>query len=368
MRLRFCSYVLTLAAMTMLSDASADPVWRTLDGTQPLVIAHRGASGYRPEHTLASYAVAIGQGTDYIEPDLVATKDGCLIARHEPMLDATTDVTAHPEFADRKMTRTIDGEAVTAFFASDFTLSEIKTLRAVQPNPARSKEYDGKYDIPTLEEILELVASESAKRGRPIGIYPETKHPSFHLALGLPLEDRLLEVLRRRGLDGADAPVFIQSFESDNLQYLRTRTNVALVQLLDDNALEFDAAGVRVVGVKIARFGDPRGAAPPRDFADIAKYANGIGSWKRQILRDVQSPKLLQTTVIEQAHAAWLRVHAYTFRNEPTTLAPQYRNDPRAEYFHFFDLGVDGVFSDYPDTALAAREESARLRTASISQ
>jgi glycerophosphoryl diester phosphodiesterase len=254
----------------------------------------------------------------------------------------------------------MDGKPVTAFFASDFTLREIKTLRAVQPNPARSKAFDGKYEIPTFEEILDLVESESVKRGRPIGIYPETKHPAFHVAFGLPLEDGLLEALRRRGLDRADAPVFVQSFESDNLQYLRARTKVPLVQLLDEDALEFDGAGVRVVGVKIARFGDPRGGTPPRHLADVAKYANAIGPWKRQILRDVRSQTLLQTTVIDQAHSAGLRVHAYTFRNEPATLAPQYRNAPRIEYFQFFDLGIDGVFSDFPDTALAARQEKSR--------
>lgn len=342
--------------MSPLPEASADGVWPTLDGKPPIVIAHRGASGYRPEHTLASYALAIEQGADYIEPDLVATQDGHLVARHEPLLDDTTDVTARPEFADRKKARTMDGKPVTAFFASDFTLREMKTLRAVQPNPARSNEYDGKYGIPTFEEILDLVETESAKRGRSIGIYPETKHPAFHHALGLPLEERLLEALRRRGLDRADAPVFIQSFESDNLQYLRTRTKVALVQLLDEDALEFDGAGRRVVGVRIARFGDPRGGTPPRHLANIAKYANAIGPWKRQILRDVHAGTLLQTTVIEQAHAAGLRVHSYTFRNEPATLAPQYRNDPRLEYFQFLDLGVDGVFSDFPDTALAARQ------------
>ena len=205
----------------------------TIDGTPPLVIAHRGASGYRPEHTLASYALAIELGADFIEPDLVATKDGHLIARHEPLLDATTDVARHPEFAARRTTKNLDGKPVTAFFASDFTLAEIKTLRAIQPNEARSKEFDGRFEIPTFEEILELVARESRQRQRPIGIYPETKHPAFHLALGLPLEDRLLEALRRHDLDLADAPVFIQSFESANLQYLHAQTQVKLVQLFD---------------------------------------------------------------------------------------------------------------------------------------
>jgi glycerophosphoryl diester phosphodiesterase len=330
-------------------------IWRTLNGEPPLVIAHRGASGHRPEHTLAAYALAIEQGADFIEPDLVATRDGHLIARHEPVLDATTDVDSHPRFADRRTNRVIDGKSVTAFFACDFTLAEIKQLRAVQPNPARSKQYDGQFEIPTFEEILELAQKEGVARHRTIGIYPETKHPSFHLALGLPLEDRLLEALRKRNVERADGPVFIQSFESANLQYLRTRTRLPLVQLLDDGALEYDPAGVRVVGVNIPQYDDPRGSQPPRQLSDIKQYADAIGPWKRQILRDVGSETLLQTSLIEQAHAAGLGVHTYTFRNEPGTLAPQYANDALREYRQFYELGIDGVFSDFPDTALKAR-------------
>lgn len=333
--------------------------WQTLDGKPPLVIAHRGASGYRPEHTLASYTLAIEQGADYIEPDLVATRDGVLIARHEPLLGDTTDVKSHPQFAARQTTRMLDGKSVTGYFASDFTLAEIKQLRAVQSNPARSKEHDGRYEIPTLEEILDLRERESSQRGRAIGIYPETKHPSFHLALGLPLEERLLDALRRRKLDRPDGPVFIQSFESTNLQYLRAKTRLPLVQLLDDGALQFDPAGQRIVGVKIPQFGDQRGGAAPQGLQDVAKYANAIGPWKRQILRDVGAPKLVQTTLIEQAHAAGLRVHTYTFRSEPATLAPEYRNEPRLEYRQFYTLGIDGVFSDFPDAALNERKRMA---------
>ncbi len=334
--------------------ADAAP-WRTLDGAAPIVIAHRGASGYRPEHTLASYRLAIEQGADFIEPDLVATRDGHLIARHEPMLDETTDVTTRSEFADRRTTRMLDGKPVTAFFASDFTLAEIRTLRARQANPARSKDYDGQFGIPTLEEILQLATSESIARRRTIGIYPETKHPAFHLALQLPLEDRLLDALRRHGLDRAGGPVFIQSFESANLQYLRSRTQLPLVQLLDDGALLYDDTGRSVIGVNIPQYDDPRGGQPPRQFGDIATYANAIGPWKRQILRDLRETRLLQTTVIEQAHAAGLKVHTYTFRSEPATLAPQYDNDPLREYRQFYELGIDGVFSDFPDVALRAR-------------
>jgi glycerophosphoryl diester phosphodiesterase len=347
-------------ATAMISVTEAAPVqelqtFQTLDGQAPIVIAHRGASGYRPEHTLASYELAIKMGADYVEPDLVATRDGALIARHEPMLDDTTDVASRPEFADRRTTKMLDGKSVTAYFASDFTLKEIKRLRAVQANPARSKEYNGRFEVPTFDEILDLVAKESARLHRPIGIYPETKHPAFHLSLGLPLEDRVLDTLGRRGLDQADAPVYLQSFESANPQYLRTRTKLRLVQLFDDGALEFDAGGRRLVRVRVPQFGDKRGGEPPASLEDVAKYATAIGPWKRQILRDVGAPTLLQTTLIEQAHAAGLLVHAYTFRNEPATLAPQYGADPMLEYRQFYQLGLDGVFSDFPDTALAAR-------------
>ena len=331
--------------------------WRTLDGAAPLVVAHRGASGYRPEHTLASYRLAIELGADYIEPDLVATSDGHLVARHEPMLDATTDVAAHPEFAQRRTTRIVDSKSVTAFFACDFTLVELKTLRAIQPNPAREKHFDGQFTIPTFEEILELLRHENAARGRNVGVYPETKHPSFHLALGLPLEDRMLDALRRHGLDRADAPVFLQSFESANLQYLRQRTPLPLVQLMEEGALLYDASGRHVVGVNIPQFDDPRGGEPPRQLGDIAQFAAAIGPWKRQILRDVGGTTLLQTTLIEQAHAAGLKVHTYTFRNEAAMLAPEYQNDPAREYRQFYELGIDGVFTDFADTALAVRGE-----------
>jgi glycerophosphoryl diester phosphodiesterase len=347
--------LLGLGIVTMSASA-----WSTLNGTPPLVIAHRGASGYKPEHTLAAYALAIEQGADYIEPDLVATRDGHLIARHDPLLDLTTDVAQHPEFAGRRTTKHLDGKPVTGFFASDFTLEEIKQLRAVQGNPARSKAFDGQYEIPTFEEILDLIERETRARGRPIGVYPETKHPAFHVSIGLPLEDRLLEALRRRNLDRADAPVFIQSFESANLQYLRSRTKVKLVQLLDDDVVQYDTTGTRVAAVRPLHFGDPRGTVLARNLADIAKYADAVGPWKRHILREVGGEKLLQTNLIERAHAVGLRVHVFTFRNEPQTLAREYENDPIREYQQFFALGVDGVFSDFPDTAVAAREAMSR--------
>ncbi|HEY8538038.1 MAG TPA: glycerophosphodiester phosphodiesterase family protein, partial [Steroidobacteraceae bacterium] len=278
-----------------------------------------------------------------------------LIARHDPLLDLTTDVAQRPEFANRKTTKHLDGKPVTGFFASDFTLEEIKRLRAIQHNPARSKEYDGQYEVPTFEEILDLIERETRARGRPIGIYPETKHPAFHVSIGLPLEDRLLDALRRRNLDRPDAPVFIQSFESANLQYLRSRTKVKLVQLLDDDVVQYDSTGTRVAAVRPLHFGDPRGTVLARNLSDIAKYADAVGPWKRHILREVGGERLLQTNFIERAHAAGLLVHVFTFRNEPQALAREYENDPLREYRHFFALGVDGVFTDFPDTAVAAR-------------
>jgi glycerophosphoryl diester phosphodiesterase len=363
--LLFAAFALGAAVTEAAAPVQNSHTWRTLDGKPPLVIAHRGASGYRPEHTLASYALAIELGADYIEPDLVATRDGHLVARHEPLLDDTTDVKSRPQFAQRRTTKELDGKPVTGFFASDFTLAEIKELRAVQANPARSKEYDGRFAIPTFEEILDLAARESQQRGRTIGVYPETKHPSFHLALGLPLEDRMLEILRQHKLDRADGPVFIQSFESANLQYLRAKTKLPLVQLLNDGDVMYDATGRHVTAVKIAQYGDNRGGAAPQSLEDIAKYANAIGPWKRQIMRDTGTPQLLQTTLIEQAHAAGLRVHTYTFRSEPATLAPEYDNDPQLEYWQFYELGIDGVFSDFPDAALKARHGFAARAPAS---
>jgi glycerophosphoryl diester phosphodiesterase len=354
-----------LGGLGMTMNASA---WPTLDGAPPIVIAHRGASGYRPEHTLAAYALAVEQGADFIEPDLVATKDGHLIARHEPLLDATTDVSRRTEFAKRKTTKHLDGKPVTGFFASDFTLTEIKQLRAVQQNAARSKEYDGRYEIPTFDEILELVARESRTSGRRIGIYIETKHPAFHLSIGLPLEEPLLAALQCYHLDHADAPVFIQSFESANLQHLRTRTKVKLVQLLADDIVQYDSSGSRVAAVRPLHFGDPRGAVLARNLADIAKYADAVGPWKRHILREVGAATLQQTNLIERAHAVGLRVHAYTFRNEPTALAPQYAADPRREYRQFFELGIDGVFTDFPDTAVSAKGEHSKNGEASNSK
>ncbi|MET0659724.1 MAG: glycerophosphodiester phosphodiesterase [Steroidobacteraceae bacterium] len=342
--------------------------WGTLDGRPPVVIAHRGASGYRPEHTLESYTLAIEMGADFIEPDLVSTRDGELIARHEPLLDTTTNVSRLPQFAARKTTRVMDGVATTGFFTCDFTLEEIRQLRAIQPNPARSKAYDDRLLVPTFDEILQLLVREQARRGREIGIYPETKHPSFHRALGLPLEDRMLDLLGHYQLDHAKAPVWLQSFESANLQYMRRRTALPMAQLIDVKAIRFEANEPRF---DIANYDDPRGTAAPRTLADIARYAQAVAPWKRLIVpaRDViadakndgDRETLPPRTLIAAAHEGGLEVHTWTFRNEPDMLARNYHGDPAREFAEFFALGIDGVFADFPDTAVAARASCEHL-------
>jgi glycerophosphoryl diester phosphodiesterase len=337
---------------------------------KPLVIGHRGAAGYLPDHTLEGYRLAIKLGADYIEPDLVATKDGVLIARHEPDITSTTNVADHPEFATRKTTKTIDGVPTEGWFASDFTLAEIKTLGAKQPRAKRPTEFDGKFKVPTLQEIINLVKRESKKRGRKIGIYPETKHPTFHKSIGLPLEARLVKVLKKNGLNSRSSRVFIQSFEQSNLKELNHMTPVRLVQLVDAN--DTDANGNPTYAPPFDRpydwtaSGDP--ALMTRTFGffatdagldEIKTYADGIGPWKVYIVPtdgggggNIHPP----TDLIARAHARGLLVHTWTFRNDAMPSDASYQGNPIFEYLKFYGLGIDGVFSDFPDTAFAARE------------
>jgi glycerophosphoryl diester phosphodiesterase len=312
---------------------------------KPIVIGHRGASGYRPEHTLAAYALAARQGADYVEPDLVATHDGVLVARHENEISTTTDVAAHPEFADRRTTKTIDGLPVTGWFTEDFTLAELRTLRARERIPElrpRNARYDGRYRIPTLQQVIDLTRRLSRRLDRPIGIYPETKHPSYFRSIGLPLEGRLLRVLRRNRLNKRSAKVFVQSFEADSLQRLNRRTPVRLVQLLGVPVAPTDLAAMRA----------------------IARYADGVGPSKDYVVPlDATGRSLEPTPFVRRAHRAGLLVHPYTFRRENAFLPLELRrgSDPAApgniaaEYEEFFELGVDGVFADQPDTAVRAR-------------
>jgi glycerophosphoryl diester phosphodiesterase len=331
---------------------------------EPLVIGHRGASGYRPEHTLAAYALAARMGADYIEPDLVSTKDGVLVARHENEISGTTNVADHPEFAGRRTTKEIDGVQFTGWFTEDFTLAELKTLRARERIPAvrqRNTIYNDRYEIPTLQEVIDLARRLSRELDRPIGIYPETKHPTYFRTLGLNLEDPLVRTLRRNDLDGRRAKVFVQSFEVSNLQELDERIDTPLVQL-------FGARDARPRD--FVESGDPRtyaDLATPAGLRGIARYADGVGPEKGYVIpRDPTTGNLATpTTFVRDAHRAGLEVHPYTFRNENQFLPANFRvgTDANAygnafgEYAAFYAAGVDGLFSDNPDTAVEARED-----------
>jgi glycerophosphoryl diester phosphodiesterase len=329
--------------------------------TEPLVIAHRGASGYRPEHTLESYRLAIRMGADYVEPDLVATRDGVLVARHENEISGTTDVSRRPEFAGRRTTKVVDGIETTGWFTEDFTLGELRTLRATERLPdvrPQNTLFDGRYPIPTFQEIIDLVVTEERRLGRPIGIYPETKHPSYFASIGLPLEEPLVRTLYRNDLSDATSAVLIQSFEVGNLRRLHRMTDVRLIQLLDSTGTPWDLE---------TPYAD---LVTPSGLKDIATYAWGIGADKGLIRPRDQSGALCPpTTLVGDAHRAGLAVHAWTFRAEnrflPADLRlggnPDLRGDIIAEYEAFLQLGVDGVFADHPDTAVAAINARSRV-------
>jgi glycerophosphoryl diester phosphodiesterase len=340
-RLAIAALVSLIVPAAMAGPAPA----KTHKKAEPLVIAHRGASGYRPEHTLAAYALGARMGADYIEPDLVSTKDGVLVARHENEISATTDVADHPEFASRRTTKTIDGVALTGWFTEDFTLAELKTLRAKERIPElrpRNTLYNGRYEIPTFQEVLDLAERFD------VGVYPETKHPTYFRGIGLPLEKPLVRALKR-----FHGPAFIQSFEVGNLKALDRETDRPLVQLLG-------ARTARPVGFD-RTYGE---MATPDGLKAIARYADGVGPSKDYIVpRDATGRSLPPTTFVRDAHRADLVVHPYTFRNENTFLPLELRSsaDPAAygnafaEYEQFFELGVDGLFSDNSDTAVEAR-------------
>ncbi len=356
----------------------------TLSGAQPLVIGHRGSAGYLPDHTLEGYRLAIRNGADFIEPDLVATQDGELIVRHEPNMTDTTDVARRLEFASRKTTRVVDGASQTGWFATDFTLAEIKTLRAIQPLADRDPSYNGKHQIPTLREVLDLAKTEGAKVGRVVGVYLETKHPTYHVDANLKLEDRLLAILSEYGYTKKNSPVIIQSFEVSNLQYLRLKTQVRLVQLVDGDGYDFKTGKVTFAAPLDRPYDWTRAGKTemfdamltPAGLAEIKKYADGVGPWKPYIvpvkgtfdaagkMRDLNGDGVLNymdtqsqpaTTLIADAHKLGLMVHTWTFRSEPKRLAFDYQGGPTNEYLQFYRLGIDGVFSDFTDTAVAAR-------------
>ncbi len=339
------------------SSTSADPQRQV---ARPLVIGHRGASGYRPEHTLASYRLAIRQGADYVEPDLVATKDGFLVARHENNITDTTDVADHPEFADRETTKVIDGDSMTGWFTEDFTLAELRTLRAVERLPdirPRNTRYDGRFQVPTFEQVLDLLDRVEARTGERVGVYPETKHPTYFRSIGLPLERRLVRRLDAHDLDSFRSKVFLQSFETRNLRMLNRMTSNKLVQLLDSSGAPYD----------FVASGDPRTYADlvtPEGLRFIAQYADGIGPNKDLVIpRDRRGFLVEPTDLVDDAHAEGLLVHAFTFRSENEFLPADFRrgDDPArhgdaiAEDLLFLQQGLDGFFTDFPDTGVRAR-------------
>lgn len=368
------------------SVSSSPPLaFKTLANVQPLVIAHRGASGALPEETLEAYARAIDFGADVVEPDLISTKDGILIARHDPNLSISTDVAAHPEFASRRKTTTVDGETQTGWFASDFTLAEIKTLGGIITDAERDQSNNGKFKVITFQELIDLVKTRSAQLGRTIAVYPETKNPSYHRALGLPLEDKLIAAISAAGWNNKASPVYVQSFEPSSLKEMKAKgLQAKTIQLIDaddydlktgkltyappyDRPYDWTLSGdMRLFGAMVTTAG----------LAEIKTYADGIGPWKPYIvpvkgtldaagnLRDLNgdgkvdlrdATTQIPTTLIDDAHKAGLFVHGYTFRSEARRLAMDYQGNPQAEYLQFYRLGLDGLFSDFGDTALAAR-------------
>ncbi len=371
---------ITLLAAVAWTTATATPPHHHDHAAPPLVIAHRGASGYVPEHTLAAYWLAIEQGADYIEPDLVITKDGVLVARHENAIailnadgsvrEATTDVVDRPEFASRKTTKVIDGQSLTGWFTEDFTLAELKTLRARERLPQvrrANTRFDNMFEVPTLSEVLELVKEANERRRdehrdgrkprRQIGVYPETKHPTYFQSIGLPLEEPLVKTLRRHGFEGRHAPVFIQSFETGNLRKLRRMTDLPLVQLLNGSGRPYD----------FVASGDPRSyadLAKPAGLAEIATYAQGIGANTNLMISLVAGRLGTPTTLVDDAHRAGLVVHGWTFRAENVFLPDDFDvgSDPTAggqldgQIPAFLELGMDGFFTDHPFLGRQARD------------
>lgn len=397
------SLAISAAACSLVAcgGGSSDMSFSTLDGRQPIVIAHRGASGYYPEHTLEAYAAAITMGADAIEPDLVVSKDGVLIVRHDITLKDSSNVADRPEFAKRARSgENGDGEAVANdWFVADFTLAELQTLKARSPNHPAAKAYNDQFKIPTFKEVLDLIALKAKESGRTVAVYPETKNPSYHLALyrsgGIPvrLEDALVNLIKSYKLNGKEAPIFVQSFEPSSLQYMRSiGSNVRQVQLIDAYDVDFKTGAV-IYGTDPAQlvYSQPTdwklqrrselfdSMLTPAGLAEVKKYADGIGPWKPMVVpvkcrldsegacKDLDgdgsfggyadAEEQVPTTLVRDAHKAGLFVHEYTFRSEKGYYNRPYgaRDNLQLEYLSHFRAGVDGVFSDVADTALAAR-------------
>lgn len=338
-----------LAACTVTGE---QPMPRPIS-SDPIIIAHRGLSGEFPEHTLAGYRAAIDAGADFIEPDLVLTKDGVLIARHENEISETTDVSARPEFADRKTSKIIDGQKMSGWFTEDFTLAEIKTLRARERLPLlRSKERDGQYEVPTFEEILQLLVEVNADRTAPVGVYPETKHPSYFVSVDLPHETPLLKLLDQYGYHGKTAAIFIQSFEVGNLKALRSKTDVPLIQLMDGAGAPADQPDLSYAEM-----------ASAKGLKAVAQYADGIGPNKTMIIpRNLVGNLGVSTTLVTDAHKAGLKVHPWTFRREnyflPLSMKsgvnPAKAGDLASEIKAYLATGIDGLFTDNTPEAVKA--------------
>ena len=332
----------TLAAAAAPGFAAAPPP------RKPLVIAHRGASGERPEHTLMAYRLAIAEGADFIEPDLVITSDGHLVVRHENEIGGTTDVAKHPEFANRKRSKVIDGEKLDGWFTEDFTLAELKTLRARERLPALRKAsaaFDGREPIVTYQEVIDLAKAESRRRGRVIGTYPEMKHPSYFAGIGLAVEARLADALKTNGLDSPTAPVFVQCFEVEPLRTFRRYSRARRVMLVAQGSAPVDvttAAGVKA----------------------IAAFAEGLGPEWPLVIPTTGGVLGAPTALVLNAHLAGLAVHPWTVRAEnyflPASLkigaAPADHGNADAVYRALYAAGVDGLFSDFPGLAVQARD------------
>lgn len=344
----FLTFVSSLAlAGSHLEVPGTMPAARGMQ-LKPLIIGHRGASGHTPEHTLHAYRLAVAMGADIFEPDLVITKDGVLIARHENEISETTDVA--DVYPDRRTVKVIDGKRVEGFFTEDFTINEIRTLKARERLAFRNQGENGLYPIATFEEVLQLRAELSQVHGREIGIAPELKHSTYFKSANLPLEARFIELIRKYQLEGVGAPVMVQSFEVSNLKYLREKLpHIQIVQLLDElQERPADQAAIT--------YGD---MATEAGMEEIARYADWISPWKPYIIPfDPQTKRLLKPTrFVELAQGQGLKVVPYTFRNENQFLSIEDQGRPEQEYWRFFELGVDAVFSDHPDTAVAARDD-----------
>ncbi|MET7330335.1 glycerophosphodiester phosphodiesterase [Nonomuraea sp. NPDC005650] len=354
----------TLAIITPLAGAGAAPAsaQATPDRSQVVVIGHRGSAGHRPEHTQGGYELAVAMGADWIEPDLVPTKDHVLVVRHENEIGGTTDVSQHPEFAARRTTKVVDGRNVTGWFTEDFTLAELKTLRAVERLPAvrqRNTVYDGYYQVLTFQEVLDLAKRLSRQYGRQVGVFPETKHPTYFRSIGLPLEEPLIDTVKRNGLNRPGGPVVVQSFEPSSLKRVAKDLRVPLWQALGTTGQPYDLTAA----------GDPTTYADmmkPAGLAKIAQYAQWIGPDKSSAIPlNPDGSWGTPTSLVSDAHKAGLKIGVYTFRSENQFLPLQLRRgqvatdhgDALAEYRAHLELGVDAFVTDYPDAAVLAKGE-----------